>query len=140
MPLVAVPIRTTQNDSGYWIAEVPGPTAPVLTPVQESSALNNTEKLCAGEITGKPFLASKGVSTYKNSEIALRRIRNKIFDYPEDKESQASNVLNYLKSRVLRQRKLERQLKEAIGADRGPNSGLTKAELAQSGTCEPDWF
>ena len=67
------------------------------------------------------------------SEQALRRIRQRIFDYPPEKEAQADRVLLYLKARMMRYRK---QTKEPVG----PYSGLTKSELAKTRTCEPDWF
>lgn len=66
------------------------------------------------------------------SEQALRRIRQRIFDYPESKEAQADRVLHYLKARYLRY-----QNKPVQSA--GPYSGLTRAELRKSGTCETDW-
>ena len=69
------------------------------------------------------------------SEITLRRMRNKIFDYTEEKAEQADKVLSYLKKRFIRER------------DRLPSrdsfglySGLTKRELRLSGTCETDWI
>ena len=67
------------------------------------------------------------------SEQALRRIRQRIFDYPIEKQDQADRVLLYLKSRMMRYRK---QVKESVG----PYSGLTRTELAKSRTCETDWF
>lgn len=67
------------------------------------------------------------------SEQGLRRMRQRIFDFPPEKEAQASRVLCYLKRRTLRQR--------ARGIERrGPYSGLTRQELHRTGTCEPDWF
>ena len=72
------------------------------------------------------------MSPYANSARALRRIRQRIFDYPDNKEAQADRVLAYLKMRSLR--------------DPGPvlsvwpYSGLTRPELARTGTCETDWF
>ncbi|MDO3380426.1 hypothetical protein [Geoalkalibacter halelectricus] len=41
---------------------------------------------------------------YSSSEVALQRMRSKIFDYPEDKQAQADRVLAYLKSRKMRDR------------------------------------
>lgn len=68
-----------------------------------------------------------------NSEQALRRMRQRIFDYPQDKEEQADRVLLYLKKRMLRNRKNETKAT-------GPYSGLTRNELAKTGTCETDWY
>lgn len=65
------------------------------------------------------------------SEQALRRIRQRIFAFPPEKEAQAEKVLCYLKRRVQRTQRIEK---------RGPYSGLTRQELHQTGTCEPDWF
>lgn len=67
------------------------------------------------------------------SETALRRIRQRIFDYPEHKEEQAMRVLDYLKARMIRQRPRQPEV-------RGPYSGLTRGELRKTGTCEPDWY
>lgn len=66
------------------------------------------------------------------SEMALRRLRAKIFDYSEDKEDQSARVLQYLKRRVARTQR------RCLSV--GPYSGLTRRELAQSRTCETDWF
>lgn len=67
------------------------------------------------------------------SETALRRIRQRIFDYPPEREAQAGRVLAYLKTRAMRQRPARIEPK-------GPYSGLTRAELRQSRTCETDWY
>ena len=69
----------------------------------------------------------------RSSEKSLREIRRKIFDYSEEKEAQADRVLRYLKLRVLRSRNNKT-------LPTGTYSGLTRGELARSGTCEPDWF
>ena len=69
------------------------------------------------------------------SEVALCRIRSRIFSYPEHKAAQASRVLSYLKSRVIRHKAQNVPI-----ASRGPFSGLTQAELRQSKTLETDWF
>lgn len=74
--------------------------------------------------------------TVSKAEIALRRMRQRIFDYPPEKGEQADRVLRYLIKRMLRERKQETSRKEATG----PYSGLTREELARTGTCEPDWF
>lgn len=67
------------------------------------------------------------------SEQALRRIRNKIFDYPESKQAQADRVLHYLKARYLRNQQKPAQ-------PIGKYSGLSRSELRRTGTCEADWF
>ena len=74
------------------------------------------------------------MNTYSKSARALTVMRQRIFDYDDaGKGEQAVRVLQYLKSRKLR-------------ADRdkilpvGRYSGLTRAELRASGTCESDWY
>lgn len=72
---------------------------------------------------------------YKNSELALRRMRQKIWDYDETpQEQQATRVLHYLKARVLRDRRKERE-----NCPRGPYSGLTRQEMP-GWLCETDFF
>ena len=71
----------------------------------------------------------------KTAQTALRTMRQKIFDYPDDKEEQADRVLTYLKVRMLRERD-KVKLPPAVGQW----SGLTRGELARTGTCETDWF
>lgn len=67
------------------------------------------------------------------SERALRQIRAKVFEYPEEHAERVMRVLHYLKARMLRER--ERPIESV-----GPYSGLTRSELRRSGTCETDWF
>ena len=67
------------------------------------------------------------------SEQALRRMRQKIFDYHENKEEQAHRVILYLKKRMLRYRDTQEQ-------KTGIYSGLTRSELNKTGTCETDWY
>jgi hypothetical protein len=69
------------------------------------------------------------------SEKALRRMRQRIFDYPKHKQDQADRVLVYLKARMMRERKRQPDTEK-----RGFYSGLTRSELARTGTCETDWF
>ena len=68
------------------------------------------------------------------SEQALRRMRQRIFDYPDNKQEQADRVLLYLKRRMMRNRKNEPDTRE-----RGPYSGLTRAEMP-AWLCETDFF
>ena len=71
-----------------------------------------------------------------SSKSALRKMRQKIFDYDNTpNEKKAERVLRYLKKRVLRQRKQERE-----NAPVGQYSRLTRQELAKTGTCETDWY
>jgi hypothetical protein len=71
----------------------------------------------------------------QTAQKALRDMRRKIFDYPDDKEKQADRVLSYLKVRMLR------ELDKVKPQERtGKWSGLTRGELSRTGTCETDWF
>ena len=69
---------------------------------------------------------------YERSAMALRMMRQRIFDFPPEQEERADRVLAYLKARVLRQSRRRGPV--------GPYSGLTRHELRMTGTCEPDWF
>ena len=69
---------------------------------------------------------------YRQSTVALRRMRQRIFDYPDQQEAQADRVLLYLKQRSLRD--------PGPLPSVGPYSGLTKAELHKTRTCETDWY
>ena len=71
------------------------------------------------------------MSQYQKSALALRRMRQRIFDYPQSREKQADRVLRYLKYRSLR---------DKVSPLAGPYSGLTRSELHKTGTCETDWF
>lgn len=70
--------------------------------------------------------------SYIKSTYALRRMRMYIFAYPDSEQDRADKVLCYLKERSLRDRR--------DGSATLPYSGLTRAELRKSGTCETDWF
>lgn len=68
------------------------------------------------------------------SEQALSRIRSNIFGYDDTPQAaKAGRVLKYLKHRVMRQR-------AAAPRQAGHWSGLTRSELARTGTCETDWY
>jgi hypothetical protein len=71
----------------------------------------------------------------QTAEKAVRTMRQKIFDYADDKEEQASRILSYLKVRMFRERN-----KAKTQAVTGQWSGLTRSELARTGTCETDWY
>ena len=71
------------------------------------------------------------MSPYANSARALRRMRQRIFSYSSKREAQADRVLAYLKMRSLR---------DPGTVPVGRYSGLTRPELARTGTCETDWF
>ena len=73
------------------------------------------------------------MSQYQKSALALRSMRQRIVDYPQPKERQASRVLHYLKCRSLRDR-------DKVSSPVGLYSGLTRSELHRTGTCETDWF
>lgn len=67
-----------------------------------------------------------------NYPVILRRMRQRIFDYPAALEAKADRVLAAVKVQVLKQTNR--------AAPRGPFSGLTRAELTASRTCETDWY
>ena len=67
------------------------------------------------------------------AEAALRRMRRRIFTYPDNKIEQAQRVLLYLKHRMMRSREIHPY-------PVGQWSGLTRGELRRSGTCETDWY
>jgi hypothetical protein len=69
-----------------------------------------------------------------SSEQALCRIRSRIFSYDDTpNEVKAGRVLKYLKRRVMRER-------ATAPRSTGQWSGLTRSELARTGTCETDWY
>jgi len=65
------------------------------------------------------------------TETALRQIRQRIFDYPPEKEAQSARVLSYLKKRVMREHSKAEKL--------GPFSGLTRAQMPAH-LCETDFY
>ena len=67
------------------------------------------------------------------SEQALRRMRQRIFLYPDEKEAQADRVIHYLKKRMLR---YMTRRSEPVG----PYNGMTRGELSKTRTCETDWY
>lgn len=67
----------------------------------------------------------------------LRSLRNNIWGYDNTpNETKAARVLRAVKTRVLQQEKAQREKERRTG----PYSGLTRAELARTGTCETDWY
>jgi hypothetical protein len=70
-----------------------------------------------------------------NIDKAIRRIRNSgvLFDVNEAYADKASRILGLL---LTARAKRHKQGLEPVG----PYSGLTKRELAASGTCETDWY
>ena len=77
------------------------------------------------------------IDAYKKSKSALRRLRSNIFSYEQEKEAKAGRVIDALVTRAMRNNRNER-LNQSNA--KGYWSGLTKAELARTGTCETDWF
>lgn len=73
---------------------------------------------------------------YAKSARSLLRMRQKIWDFDDTpKEAQADRVLRYLKARKMRGIAIAK-----TDLPVGPYSGLTRQELAATGTCEADWF
>jgi hypothetical protein len=66
-------------------------------------------------------------------ERLIRRTRNS--DRMWDDNDIYYHRLGKLKAALIEERK---RLPDA--EPRGPHSGLTRAELAATGTCEPDWY
>jgi len=68
-----------------------------------------------------------------NYERLVRKIRQNIFNYEGEKDIQAGRLLERAKQKMLSNRKNEQP-------KTGQYSGLTRKELAKTGTCEPDWY
>lgn len=69
-----------------------------------------------------------------NTERLLRNLRRHPILWSDGpKAEQVSRLIMRAKERLARERKDEE-------AARGVYSGLTRAELRQSRTCEPDWY
>lgn len=64
----------------------------------------------------------------------IRRIRNDPRLFTDDDHK----VHRILGKALARRRKVRGQLPDPT--PRGPYSGMTRRELAATGTCEPDWF
>jgi hypothetical protein len=75
------------------------------------------------------------MKTSAQLEHEIRKIRQTIFDLPENDQDAATEQIGFLKTQLRKA-----LVKEESPAPKGPYSGLTKRELAQSGTCETDWF
>lgn len=73
----------------------------------------------------------------QKAEFRLHRMRSRIWDLPAAKEEQGARVLSYLKKRFLR---VKAQVENMTPTIVGKYSGLTRKELARTGTCETDWF
>lgn len=69
-----------------------------------------------------------------NYSPILRRLRQKAFEYPAEKDAQFARVISRVKTRSMQQEQAKR-----LPEKRGPFSGLTRAEIAASRTCETDW-
>ena len=69
-----------------------------------------------------------------NYDRLVRRIRNShlLFDTEDD------HKIHRILSKALTGLRKERERGPA--APVGPYSGMTRRELARSGTCEPDWY
>lgn len=70
-----------------------------------------------------------------NYSKLVSRIRNKVFDYPPEMDEKVTRVL-----RKCVAKKIEQRDKAAGPEPKGPYSGLTRRELALTGTCETDWY
>lgn len=70
--------------------------------------------------------------TTSEIESEIRRIRGVMFSLSEHDQERAGESIDRLKARLAEARKAPEK--------KGPFSGLTRKELAASGTCEADWF
>ena len=70
-----------------------------------------------------------------NYERLIRAIRNSplLFDSEDD------HKIHRILGKALQMRRKERENNPPVKIV-GPYSGLTRQELAASGTCEPDWY
>lgn len=66
-------------------------------------------------------------------DIILRRLRQRVFDYPPHMDEKVSRVMEKVKARKI-------AAQNSQPRKTGPYSGLTRGELAKTGTCETDWF
>jgi len=61
-----------------------------------------------------------------------RKLRQRIFDYPDNLQEKADRILKKaIVGKILQNKKTEAK---------GIYSELTKQELAKTGTCETDWY
>ena len=68
-----------------------------------------------------------------NYERLIRQIRNSPLLFDSDDDHKIHRILG--KAQHMRAKRRVNQPQS-----RGPYSGMTRRELAMSGTCEPDWF
>ena len=68
-----------------------------------------------------------------NYERLIRQIRNSPLLFDSDDDHKIHRILG--KAQAIRAKR-----RVDPPQARGPYSGMTKRELAMSGTCEPDWF
>jgi hypothetical protein len=66
-------------------------------------------------------------------ESEIRRLRGVMFSLSESDQELAGESIDRLKARLIESRKRDTET-------RGQFSGLTRKELAASGTCEADWY
>lgn len=71
-------------------------------------------------------------TTTQEIEAEIRRIRGAMFTLSEYDQERAGESIDRLKRRLADARKSEET--------KGQFSGLTRKELAKTGTCEADWF
>jgi hypothetical protein len=68
-------------------------------------------------------------------EVRLRQLRQRVFDHDEGtpEYDAIQSEIGEVKAELLKSR-------TSGGGARGPFSGLSRGELAASGTSEPDWY
>ncbi len=66
-------------------------------------------------------------------ESEIRHHRRRMFDLSEGEQEKAGDRIGTLKLEL-------EKVRASDPKPTGPYSGLTRGELAQSCTCEPDWY
>lgn len=79
------------------------------------------------------FAKSQAETRLQRADRRLHWLRSVVFYVLESREAQVARAMDTAKTQVS-------QRKDSHGSSRGPYSGMTRGELAKSGTCEPDWF
>ena len=78
----------------------------------------------------------KREARFDKAQRMLRALRRKVFDYEDEgKDEKCGRLITRCKARLAPRWKAQDEARA-----RGPYSGLTRRELAASGTCETDWF
>ena len=106
-----------------------------------------TTVACAENCGAKRWCPSTAIAIVTEIDGYLPLILEKLMDYnklirqirssPLLFDSEDSHKIHRILRKAIKMRRNEREL---ISESRGFYSGMTKRELAATGTCEPDWF